>query len=211
MCSETANYSLDMMQFNAQPIVNSGLSIYIPYIAHNNANEEYIKYVFKVLNISEVSRVDFQDHGNQVDKIAVVHMKQWYTNVVVEHLQEKIMDNNQEARIIYNDPDYWILLPNKRSIPENYDEHLSNLQNTVFDSNKAMAERIYSLEQKNYALETTIKEMQWCINLHDVNIRYLVDQNTSKLPDNSIENNNNLTNNSCCGAVSDAWNPYGTC
>jgi len=207
MCSETANYSPIMMRIIQQQTVNPKLSIYIPHITHHNATEEFIKYIFKTLNIADVNRVDFQDHINQVDKIAFVHMNQWYTNVVVEHLQSKIIDDNQEARIVYDDPNYWILRPNKQVNLNNYLEDLSKLQTIVVDSNKIMTEQIYSLEQKNTVLENTVKEMQWWINLHDANIKYLTTQNQSDQTNNT--NNTLFTNNSCCGAVSDAWNPSG--
>jgi len=184
MCSETTNYSPLMMRNIDYVTINHNLSIYIPHILAKHASEEYIKYIFKTLNIATINRVDFLDHKNSIDKIAFIHIKLWYSNIIVEHLQEKIMDQNQNARIVYDDPHYWILLPNKRPVPQNYAEHLCNLEKSVSELNQSMIEKISNLE-------TSVKEMQCYLN-------------------NDNNNNMNLfVNNSCCGAVSAAWNPCG--
>ena len=190
MCSETTNYSPLMMRNVEQININHNLSIYIPYIPVNHASEEYIKFIFKTLNIAIISRVDFLDHKNCIDKMAFIHIKLWHTNIIVEHLQEKILDQNQEARIVYDDPYYWILLPNKRPIPENYAVHLYNLEKSVSELNQSMIEKISNLE-------TSVKEMQCYLNNNDND------------NDNDNDNRNLFVNNSCCGAVSGAWNPSG--
>ena len=162
--------------------VDQTLSVYISYVADEDAREEYIKHIFNSLNLGIVKRVDFQPKysvysKNSIGKAAFVHMEKWLDNVCVENLQEKIMeDGDKEARIVHDDPRYWVLKRNKRPIPENYAEQLTNLQNSVFETNKQHTERISALEQYNTTLETTLGQMQWWIRLHDSNIRYLCDR-----------------------------------
>ena len=219
------NYNIDN---NYNYNIDNKLSIYIPHVSENQANQVYFINIFDKLNIGMVKRVDFQTYQNTTDKMAFVHMNKWYDNIAVEHLQEKIIDKNHEAKIVYDDPNYWIIRQNNRPIPDNYAQELEKLHLLVFETNKSMTQKIHTLEQKNVDLENTLKEMKWWINLHDVNISYIIDQNNSKLPDDSIEkktaqmadclntttqtqetNSTIYTNNSCCGAVSDAWNPAG--
>ena len=146
--------------------IDQNLSIYISYVADENANEEYIRNVFKYLNIGDVKRVDFQPkisvYSNEsFGKVAFVHMKTWYKNICVENLQERIMNNkvNKEARIVHNDPSYWVLKRNKRD--------------TLDNSLEKMNERIAYLEQQNSNFETKIGHLEWMVGLHDANIRYL--------------------------------------
>ncbi len=147
--------------------IDQDLSVYIPYLENQHANEEYIRNIFNSLNIGDVKRVDFQPKSNVYldtshDKVAFVHMERWFNNICVHNLQERILDENNEARIVHDDPHYWVLLRNKRPIPENFSEQLSIL-----------SARINTLEQKNIVLETTIGEMQWWIYQNNNNINFL--------------------------------------
>ena len=108
-----------MMTFN----INSDLSIYIPRV-FENITEDRIKEVFLTLCIGDVSRVDFVVRPeNGVDQyttnMAFIHFNTWYDNITTEHLQERIYDHDREARIVYEDPYYWVLLPNTNPRTEN--------------------------------------------------------------------------------------------
>lgn len=218
MCSETA-YINDMIEsWNTESItktnttfyeINNNLSIYIPHILKEYANFEYIKTIFHNLGIGEVMRIDFITHSYfQDDKVAFIHMDKWYNNNMVQNLQSKIMNDNEDAKLVYDDPNYWSLLQNKRPIQDSYFKKIDNLENIVFNFNKGMSERIYSLEKKNTLLEDNIKELEWTMRLHDTDIRHFANVNNpyqlSQQQDTNI-----YTNNSCCGAVSHAWNPLG--
>ena len=202
MCSETVFINDIFKSWNTDSKIdydiNNNLSIYIPHILEKYANLEYIKNCFHNLDIAQVIRVDFHNHQYlKNDKICFIHMK-WYKNTVVENLQRKIMDNNEDAKLVYDDPKYWTLLQNKRPIENTFTEQFNNLQNSMFSYNKGISERMYHLEKKNYMLENTVKQMESQIILQHGNT--LTTQET---------NTNIYTNNSCCGMVSDGWNPYG--
>ena len=155
--------------YSTKFMIDQNLSVYIPFVAHENASEEYIKKVFSYLDIGSVKRVDFQPKytlysNNPVGKIAFVHMVKWNENTCVENLQDRIMGDQEQmdARIVHDDPHYWILKRNNRPIPENYAENAAKL----------MA-RIDCLEKKNVEFETAIGHMQWWIRLHDSTIHNL--------------------------------------
>ena len=86
------------------------MSLYIPSVTPTT-DEEQIKYVFKILDLGVVSRVDFvnKENGNMM---AFVHMDYWMINNSSYHLQERIVNEGQ-AKIVYNDPYYWIVMENK--------------------------------------------------------------------------------------------------
>ena len=126
---------------------------------------------------------------------------------MVQNLQHKIINDNEDAKIVYNDPNYWTLLQNKRPIHDSYFKKIDNLEDMVFNFNKGMSERIYSLEKKNSLLEDSIKELKLTIQLHDANINHIANVNNQY--QQSQQDTNIYTNNSCCGAVSEGWNPRG--
>jgi heat shock protein HspQ len=44
---------------------------------------------------------------------AYIHFEYWYTNVVALNFQSRVLDITKEARLMYEDPWYWIVLENK--------------------------------------------------------------------------------------------------
>ena len=128
--------------------IYTNLSIYIPRI-FNNITVERIRNCFHSLSIGVVSRIDLIDrdsdqHDNKT-RMAFVHFKSWCDNPSSKNLREKIQNPKEMAKIVYDDPYYWILLPNKN--PKSEDQVKNELmfyhqQKTMV----AMIERIQSLE-----------------------------------------------------------------
>jgi hypothetical protein len=179
MCSETAYYT-DMYPNLQMNNINHKLSIYISNISAREANEEYIKKVFHNLNIGDIKQLNFIKNTYNSNYTCYIIMNRWYNNVAVEHLQEKILDEQQVAKIVHDDPMYWIL-----------------------NEYKTIDQNFYDLQQKNLYFEDTINEIKNDINEMKNDISNL--KNTGS----NTHNANLYTNNSCCGAVSDAWNPMG--
>jgi hypothetical protein len=94
---------------------NSSLSLYIPHI-FGNYTKEYVAKIFAELNIGKVKYIDFvqkmSDNGI-VYNAAYIHFDYWYTNVVARNFQSRVLDITKEARLMYEDPWYWIVLENK--------------------------------------------------------------------------------------------------
>ena len=150
------------------------LSIYIPSVNIEDVNYQYFYNVFNTLNIGMVKRVDFQPKNDSPTFMAFVHMVKWYENEAVMNLQEKILNedpNVHEARIVHNDPDYWVIKPNKNPIPDNYAEELAQVKlnmGTLMNVINKQSETINSLSE-------TIKSVQYMNQLHDTNIKILID------------------------------------
>lgn len=116
---------------------NNNLSLYIPRVFPNWRNEAQVANVFENLNIGKVHRIDF------IDKIdektgqpycqAFVHFEYWYFSQVTRSLQEKILDPTQQAKIVYDDPWFWLLLKCNKPLT---------------DTEKKMEERVYALEKQ---------------------------------------------------------------
>jgi hypothetical protein len=111
------------------------LSLYIPRVLPSWRDQTRIAKIIKDCDIGLVSRIDFVDkvdaHGRPFCQ-AFVHFDSWFDNATARHIQERIEDPERQARIVYDDPKYWILLKNNKPITEN---------------EKILLDRIHCLEQ----------------------------------------------------------------
>ena len=128
-------------------------SIYIPYV-HYTITEADFKNVFNQLNLGKVSRVDLVNKNNNT-LMAFVHFEEWYNTDVAKNLLNTINDPTQTATILYNDPYYWTLLPNKSTFISNPEALSENLLNT--EQLELQHEMILNLQERIIALENALK------------------------------------------------------
>ena len=91
------------------------ISLYIPHIFANYSKEDVAK-VFNDHRIGKVKNIDFISKLGQDGKefnAAYIHFEHWYNNTAAANFQERVQDPKKEARIMYEDPWYWIVLENK--------------------------------------------------------------------------------------------------
>ena len=196
--------------------IDQTLSMYIPYVS---ASAEYIKETIEDFGFGKVKRVDCVSRGNdEPSSMAFIHMEYWEEDALTENFQERIKNSEKEARIVYDDPNYWIILPNK---------------NPLSDEMHKMQVEIDYLKKENEELKDTCKNLRWFVNLHDANIEYLCKEiqkikdekntirkyNSSEDSDNYIEDEHDdnvvirknkrirSTIDNTCGAKTNAWKP----
>ena len=96
------------------------ISLYIPHI-FSNYNKKDIEEIFENLKIGKINNIDFISKigkDNKEYNSAYIHFEFWYNNQITQNLQERVLNPNKEARLIYEDPWYWIILENKgKKIP----------------------------------------------------------------------------------------------
>jgi len=100
--------------------INQNLSLFIPHM-FPNITEDRIASIFNTYSIGFVSRVDFvgkTDKNGKFYNAAYVHFDAWFNNSAVENFQERVLNPNKEARIVYDDPWYWIVLENTAAAPK---------------------------------------------------------------------------------------------
>lgn len=86
------------------------MSIYIPHV-FMNIGEDRIKKVFEKLRLGKVKHVDFVLKQNGKSS-AYIHLEHWYDNVASVNFQERVRNPDKEARIVYDEPWYWVVLEN---------------------------------------------------------------------------------------------------
>jgi len=94
----------------------SNISLYIPHIFANYSKDMVAK-VFEDHNIGKVKNIDFVSKMGQDGKeyhAAYIHFEHWYWGLIAtRNFQARVLDPKLEARIMYDDPWYWIVLENK--------------------------------------------------------------------------------------------------
>lgn len=119
---------------------NNKLSLFIPRVVPEWASQEMITTKFKTLDIGTIQRVDFLEKvGSNGVKYyqAFLHFEMWEDNAATRNIQEKIVDPQQTAKLVYDEPWYWILLKNNNPLTE---EEVA--------ANAALQERVLALEQQ---------------------------------------------------------------
>jgi hypothetical protein len=91
------------------------ISLYIPHI-FANFSKEYVAKVFEDNEIGQVKNIDFVSkigHDGKPFNAAYIHFDHWINNISAHNFQDRVIDQNKEARIMYEDPWFWIVLENK--------------------------------------------------------------------------------------------------
>jgi len=91
------------------------MSLYIPHIFANYTKEDVAK-VFDDQNIGNVKNIDFvakMSHEGKVYNAAYIHFEEWYNTIATRNFQARVLDTTKEARVMYEEPWYWIILENK--------------------------------------------------------------------------------------------------
>jgi hypothetical protein len=126
-------------------------SVCIPRI-FNNIPTSKIVDTFNSLQLGQVESIDIvfkKGNNDKIVKMAFIYFKKWYTNVSATNLRNKIEDPFCEAKLIYDDPWYWIILPNNSvnkitSVTNNYIKKINILEfelNNIY--NKLRKEKQY--------------------------------------------------------------------
>jgi len=95
--------------------VNQSLSLFIPRV-FANITQERIADIFHILGLGSVRRVDRvlkQDAQGAEYYSVYIHFEEWYESATVANFQERVTNPEKEARIVYDDPWWWIVLENK--------------------------------------------------------------------------------------------------
>jgi hypothetical protein len=90
-------------------------SLYIPHI-FANFDKEFVANVFEKLKIGKVKNVDFVLKTNGQGKeynAAYIHFDYWHDTVAARNFHTKVVNPNEEARIVYDEPWFWVVLENK--------------------------------------------------------------------------------------------------
>ena len=105
----------------------SQFSVYIPRIFTNIPNSKIIS-TFENLDLGKVQYMDIvyrTGADGSTYKMAFIHFSYWSNNSSAINLRDRIEDPEIEAKLVYDDPWYWLILPNKSPTSR---QHKANTQ-----------------------------------------------------------------------------------
>ena len=91
----------------------SNTSLFIPHVFANYTASD-VAAVFEKLRIGSVSSVNLVQKTGKDKKVysaAYIKFHYWYDNVAALNFQERVLNPEKEARLVYDEPWYWVVLP----------------------------------------------------------------------------------------------------
>jgi len=131
----------------------SVFSVCIPRIFHNIPNKKIVG-TFEKLKLGKVKNMDIiwkTGRDGSSYKMAFVHFSEWnMSNSSSIHFREQVEDPNVDAKLIYDDPWYWLVLPNNSTtIINSYKNRAENfVPDTITGASEWIQEKISELEDE---------------------------------------------------------------
>ena len=134
--------------------VNQKLSLMIPRVFPQWVDEQKIIDIFHKQHIGKVYKVSIirmPDSKNRSFPIyqAFVYFSAWYNNEIAYNFQQRIFGPKKQARVVYDDPWYWVVFENKKQRLSNADKRMIRLGYQAYVNEEyiiAQDERIQQLE-----------------------------------------------------------------
>jgi len=96
----------------------SVFSVCIPRIFHNIPNKKIVG-IFETLQLGKVKNMDIiwkTGRDGSSYKMAFIHFSEWnMSNASARRFREQVEDPNVIAKLVYDDPWHWLVLPNNSS------------------------------------------------------------------------------------------------
>ena len=92
----------------------TNFSVFIPHMFSNIAKER-IANAFESNQLGLVKKIDLVSHIDKQGKkynSAFIHFSHWYMSDSAMRFLKRVEDPSKEARLVYDDPWFWIVLPN---------------------------------------------------------------------------------------------------
>uniref|UniRef100_A0A6C0CS93 Uncharacterized protein n=1 Tax=viral metagenome TaxID=1070528 RepID=A0A6C0CS93_9ZZZZ len=111
------------------------ISLYIPRMAEDSHKDsqfstlkEFVAYRFRTLAIGIVKDIQlkngFTNKDGRIYYKAFIHFDEWFDNATTRSLQHRIFNprdyGNSCAKLVYEDPHFWMLLENKHNDQKQY-------------------------------------------------------------------------------------------
>lgn len=142
------------------------MSLYIPHV-FSNFTAEYISNVFNYSNIGIVDHVDLVakiDKQNNHYNAVYVHFAYWFDNLFAKNFQAMVLDPKNEARIIHDDPWFWIVLENTAK------KHVPGARKECLDLSPSLSASLpaeYDNKKENSYLEEELTKLKKSLTISD--------------------------------------------
>jgi len=141
--------------------INQQLSLFVPYM-FVNITEARVSKVFSTLLLGEVHHVDFipkTDKNGRSYNAAYIHFAHWYESDTAARFQERVTNPEKEARLVYDEPWFWIVLENTAAKKAQETELVSSDYAAILEGKLAAVEkRLEELEESSWERIAELEE-----------------------------------------------------
>ena len=126
---------------------NQRLSLVIPRVFPQWIDEQKIIRVFHDQQIGRIFKVSIKRMPNEKGRDypiykAFLYFSVWYDNEIAYNLQQRIFSSAKQARVVYDDPWYWVLFENQSARLNQADQRLMRLDREVYWNEQIMFEHL---------------------------------------------------------------------
>ena len=131
----------------------SAFSVCIPRIFHNIPNKKIVS-TFETLNMGKVKNMDIvwkTGRDGSSFKMAFIHFSEWnMCSSAARNFRDQVEDPRVDAKLVYDDPWYWLVLPNNSTtIINSYKSGTTySIPTSLNDVSEIINERITNLEDE---------------------------------------------------------------
>ena len=131
----------------------SVFSVCIPRIFHNIPNKKIVS-TFEILKLGKVKNMDIvwkTGRDGSSFKMAFIHFCEWnMSSLAARNFRDQIEDPSVDAKLVYDDPWYWLVLPNNSTtIINSYKTGSTySIPTSLNDVSEMINERITNLEDE---------------------------------------------------------------
>jgi hypothetical protein len=134
----------------------SAFSVCIPRIFHNIPNKKIVS-TFETLNMGKVKNMDIvwkTGRDGSSFKMAFIHFSEWnMCNSAAINFRDQVEDPRVNAKLVYDDPWYWLVLPNNSTTIINSYKSGTNrttysMPTSINDVSEIINERLANLEDE---------------------------------------------------------------
>jgi hypothetical protein len=126
---------------------NQRLSLVIPRVFPQWIDEQKIIRVFHDQHIGRIFKVSIKRMPNEKGRDypiykAFLYFSVWYDNEIAYNLQQRIFGPAKQARVVYDDPWYWVLFEHQSARLNQTDQRLMRLDREVYWNEQIMFEHL---------------------------------------------------------------------
>ena len=139
--------------------VNQSLSLMIPRVFPHWTDEQKIIDIFhqqqlgRVYKVSIVRAPDSKKRSFPIYQ-AFIYFSAWYENTIAYNFQQRIYGAKAQARVVYDDPWYWVVFENTKRRLSNNDKRIMRLGYQAYLQEQVSAEQ----EQRIQHLEDMLQK-----------------------------------------------------
>jgi hypothetical protein len=131
---------------NSQFNINQELSLMIPRVFPQWIDEGKIIEIFHRQEIGKVYKVNIirkpdEEGRNYPIYQAFIYFHLWYDNEIAYNFQQRIYYGKKQARVVYDDPWYWVVFENKKHHLTKNDIRLMRMGQQIYTNEQSIKEQ----------------------------------------------------------------------